>query len=126
MNYFLAALKKYAVFKGRAQRAEYWYFVLISAIIGLILMSIDAGGTFPAEFTASRLTTIGSLFFLLPSISVGVRRLHDIGYSGWWYLVWSLVPVFGQIILFFLLITDSSPGSNKYGPNPKGVSAPTK
>jgi len=61
-----------------------------------------------------------SLAIFIPSLAVGVRRLHDTGRSGWWLLI-SLIPLIGTIWLFILLVLDSNPGDNKYGPNPKGV-----
>ncbi len=114
MNYYIEVLKKYAVFTGRARRAEYWYFVLFSAL------AATAVG-FLGEFLAPDflpLDTIYAVGVLLPSIAVSVRRLHDIGKSGW-NLLWSLLPVVGIIILLIFAVKDSDEGDNKYGPNPK-------
>lgn len=118
MNYYKAVLNKYAEFNGRAQRAEYWYFVLFNFLIGVGL-SLVGSIIFSRNF-GQALNTLYSLAVLVPSLAVGVRRLHDIGKSGWWlFLV--LLPIVGPIWLLVLMATDSNPGDNQYGPNPKGV-----
>ncbi len=122
MNYYLAVLKKYAVFNGRAQRAEYWYFCLFSAIISIALIIIDIiTGNFGFKSGIGLLSGIYSLAVLIPSIAVSVRRLHDTNHSGWWLLI-DLIPFVGAIIILVFLIRDSQPGENQYGPNPKGIS----
>lgn len=114
MNYYLAVLKKYAVFSGRARRAEYWYFFLFNIIISVALIIITAviGDVF------SILGLLYSLALLIPGLAVSVRRLHDVGKSGWMVLI-GLIPLIGAIWLLVLMATDSNPGVNKYGPNPK-------
>ncbi|HED38054.1 MAG TPA: DUF805 domain-containing protein [Ignavibacteria bacterium] len=116
MNYYLEVLKKYAVFSGRARRAEYWYFALFNAIISIILsiISIAIGDKLII------LWIVYSLAVLIPSIAVSVRRMHDIGKNGWTILI-GLIPLIGLIWLFVLTVLDSNPGENKYGSNPKGV-----
>lgn len=125
MNWYLLALKKYADFNGRARRKEYWMFFLFSIIFAIAAMILDnlLGLNFdPIPYgTIYMLYTLGTL---IPSIAVGVRRLHDIGKSGWMILV-SLIPFIGFIWLIVLFVTDSQPGSNEYGPNPKEVPAAT-
>ena len=119
MNWFLTALKKYATFSGRAQRAEYWYFVLFYILIFIGLSFIDnITGSFSAEAGMGLLGGILTLALLIPSIAVGVRRLHDTGRSGWWLLI-VLVPLVGAIILLVFTVQDSEPGENAYGHNPK-------
>jgi len=121
MKYYLAVLKKYAVFNGRASRAEYWYFVLFDIIIALVLIFIDrVTGTYRAEGGYGLLSGLYSLTLLVPRIAVAVRRLHDIGKSGWMLLI-GFIPLVGLIWLIVLLATKSNPGENKYGPNPKGM-----
>jgi uncharacterized membrane protein YhaH (DUF805 family) len=117
MNWYLEVMKKYVVFSGRARRKEYWMFVLFNIIIFIVLYFLESlvGGP-------GILANLYSLAILLPGISVGVRRLHDIGRTGWWILV-GFIPVIGTIILLIFMILDSNPGENKYGPNPKGVTA---
>jgi uncharacterized membrane protein YhaH (DUF805 family) len=117
MNWYLEVLKKYAVFTGRARRTEYWMFVLVSVIISVVLTVVEMVVRLPGV-----LSGLYALATLLPSIGVGVRRLHDTNRSGWWLLI-SLVPVIGVIVLIVFLATDSQPGSNQYGPNPKGAGA---
>ena len=121
MNWFLIALKKYATFSGRAQRAEYWYFVLFYILIFIGLSILDGmTGSFSEAAGMGFLGGIFSLALLLPSIAVGVRRLHDTGRSGWWLLL-ALIPLIGAIVLLVFTVQDSTPGENQYGPNPKGV-----
>ena len=123
MNWFLAVLKKYAVFSGRAQRAEYWYFVLFYLLISIALAVIDGiTGSFDAEAGMGLLGGIFVLAMLIPSLAVSVRRLHDTDRSGWWLLI-TLVPIVGAIVLLIFTVQDSTPGQNRFGPNPK-VPAP--
>jgi uncharacterized membrane protein YhaH (DUF805 family) len=112
MNWYTAVLKKYATFSGRARRKEYWMFTLINMIIITVLQIID--------FTIGTMFISGiySLIVFLPSLAVAVRRLHDIGKSGWWLLI-NIIPVIGFIVMIVFLVKDSEPGPNKYGPNPK-------
>lgn len=119
MNWFLMALKKYAVFSGRAQRAEYWYYVLFYLIINLVLGYIDRlmNPTIPQD-GAGVLTGVFVLATLIPSLAVGARRLHDTNRSGWWLLI-SLIPLIGAVVLLIFTVQDGTPGDNRFGPNPK-------
>jgi uncharacterized membrane protein YhaH (DUF805 family) len=115
MNGYVATLKKYADFSGRARRTEYWLFVLFNMVIAVLLSVID--------YVLSSPGIIGLLFalaILLPSIAVGVRRLHDTDRSGWWLLI-AFVPLIGGIVLLVFFVLDSTPGDNKYGANPKAA-----
>jgi len=119
MNWYIEALKKYAVFSGRARRREYWFFVLFSVIVTVVLTFIDNMiGLYDMETGVGLLSAIYSLAVLIPSIAVGVRRLHDTNRTGWWLLI-SLIPAIGVIVLFIFFVLDSHPGDNEYGPNPK-------
>ncbi|NAW67157.1 DUF805 domain-containing protein [Photobacterium halotolerans] len=119
MNWYLYALRKYAVFSGRAQRQEYWYFFLINLVITLALGIADNLLNTPGTGEgAGLLGGVYSLAVLIPSVAVGVRRLHDIGKSGWWMLL-SLIPVLGFVILLFFFAREGQPGPNEYGNNPK-------
>lgn len=121
MGWFLIALKKYVDFSGRARRREYWYFFLFYLLFYLAAAFLDGMlGAFDSGDGIALLTTAFALGMLLPSITVGVRRLHDTGRSGWWLLI-ALVPVLGALVLLFFSVQDSEPGDNRFGPNPKGL-----
>jgi len=107
MNWYVEALKKYAVFNGRARRKEFWYFALFNCIIGFVLIGIDvATGTYDTEAGIGVLGGVYSLAVLIPCIAVSVRRLHDTDRSGWWLLI-SLIPLIGAIVLLFFTVQDS-------------------
>ncbi len=116
MNWYLTVLKKYAVFSGRATRSEYWYFALFSLIVSFVLAIVDY------LLGTQILDGAYSLAVFLPSLGVSIRRLHDIGRSGWWNLI-IFLPLIGFIVLIVFAVQDSQPGSNQYGPNPKGAVA---
>lgn len=113
MEWYLKVLKNYVGFQGRAQRKEYWMFVLFNFIVSIVLAILES-----ILNISSVLTGLYSLAVLLPSLAVGVRRLHDTGRSGWWLLI-SLIPLIGTIILLVFLCQDSQENANQYGPNPK-------
>ena len=94
--------QKYADFSGRAKRPEFWWFALFCFLGALIL-----------EFVGSYVSWAFSLVTLLPSLAVGARRLHDIGKSGWWQLVW-LIPVLGWIVMIYWLVQEGDATSNAY------------
>jgi uncharacterized membrane protein YhaH (DUF805 family) len=116
MYWYLKVLKNYLGFQGRARRKEYWMFVLFSFIVSIILSILES----IANITSSALTGIYALATLLPSLAVSVRRLHDTGRSGWWLLI-TLIPLIGSIILIVFACQDSEEDDNQYGPNPKKV-----
>lgn len=119
MNWYLEVLKKYAVFGGRARRKEYWFFVLFSIIISMVFVLIDKNtGSFNTESGFGVLSGIYGLAVLIPTIAVSVRRLHDTERSGWWLLI-SLIPLIGTIVIIVFMVLDSKPGENQYGANPK-------
>lgn len=119
MNWYLEVLRKYVVFDGRAHRTEFWMFTLISVVISIVLALIDVAiGTYGAG--GGVLQGIYGLAVLLPSLAVGVRRLHDIDRSGWWLLL-GLIPLVGIIILIVWWAQEGDAGSNQYGPNPWGA-----
>ena len=119
MDWYIAVIKKYAVFSGRSRRKEYWFFVLFNILISIGLSVIDAMvGSVNAETGAGLLGGIYSLAVLIPSLAVLVRRLHDTSRSGWWILI-GLIPLIGWIVLLVFVVEDSNPGQNQYGTNPK-------
>jgi uncharacterized membrane protein YhaH (DUF805 family) len=116
-------LDNYFNFEGRARRSEYWYYVLAQFL--LIISVLISGALVIGGFELEMLSPIfGGLYILLtfglllPSLAVAVRRLHDTGKSGW-FLLLGLIPFFGSIILIVFYATDSDPGENKWGSNPK-------
>ena len=118
MNWVVVALKKYATFSGRAQRAEYWYFVLFYLIGYFVLVGVDHGvGTWSKEADAGLLSSVFMLGILLPFIAVATRRLHDIGKSGWWQLI-GIVPIVGAIVLIIFFAKEGDAGVNAYGSSP--------
>ncbi len=124
MNWYLKVLKQYADFNGRARRKEYWMFVLFNMLIFIVLATIMGIG---AAAGSSVIATIGAILYygyalaiLIPSLAVCVRRLHDIGKSGWFYFI-GLIPLVGGIILLVWFCQDSQIGENEYGPNPKEI-----
>lgn len=119
MSWFIAALKKYAVFRGRARRKEFWLFVLFTYIAYGVLGGIGVA-THSSAFLAG--LGIAVVALLLPTWGVTVRRLHGTGRSGWWILI-HLIPTFGAITLLVICSEDGKRGVNKYGPNPKEVPA---
>lgn len=123
MNWYLEVLKKYAVFNGRAQRSEYWFFFLFNIIISIVLSVLDVmTGLFDPASGVGVLSSLYMLAVLIPGIAVSVRRLHDTGRSGWWLLI-ALVPLIGVIVLIVFMVIDSTPGANEYGANPKELPA---
>ena len=125
MNWYLHVLKNYATFSGRARRKEYWMFFLISALISIVLTLLDILlGTYSMEYEAGLFSGLYSLLILIPSIAVVVRRLHDTDRSGWWILI-SLIPLIGVIVLFVFICLDSQPGTNRFGANPKEAASQT-
>ena len=104
MNYYLKVLQNYATFSGRARRSEYWYFTLFNFIIAIVVGFVNV-------LTKMPISTIYYLAVLIPTIAVGVRRMHDVGKSGWFILI----PIYNLI----LACTDGINGDNEYGADPK-------
>ncbi len=92
---YVGVLKKYAMFDGRAKRAEFWMYVLVSLIIGYVI-----------NLLSHSLSSLYSLAVFVPSIAVGARRLHDTDRSGWWQLI-GLIPVLGTIVLIIFFAQPS-------------------
>jgi len=149
MEWYLKVLSNYLNFKGRARRKEYWMFILYNIIFSIIIILVEnmldwnfhiSVGELP-EVKVGIVSTIYSLLILIPSLAVMTRRLHDIGKSGLWifilfapYLsfifyfniqifngVYSFLTVISYFIFIRFLLTNSSPGTNKYGENPKEI-----
>lgn len=121
MNWYLKVLKQYADFSGRARRKEYWMFALFNLIFLLVATILDnIFGLTLGERIYGVHYFLYALVVLIPGLAVCVRRLHDVGKSGWMFLI-ILIPIIGSIWLLVLEVTDSMPGENQYGPNPKEV-----
>ena len=122
MDWFLTVVRDhYADFSGRARRKEYWMFTLIATLIGLglyVAMLVFAsvsdilGGLFGLLYFAF------ALALFLPNLAAAVRRLHDTGRSGWWYLI-AFVPIVGIFVFVYFLASEGDAGPNEYGPDPK-------
>ncbi|MGA7886199.1 MAG: DUF805 domain-containing protein [Acidobacteriaceae bacterium] len=122
MEWYRMVWQKYAQFDGRSRRKEYWMFALVNLLLSIalcacILVSF-AGRSAALGIAFAILAGLYGLAAIIPGIAVTVRRLHDIGRSGWWLLI-ALVP-FGGIVLLVFYCLDGTPGPNEYGPDPKG------
>jgi len=126
-------MRKYVTFSGRATRSEFWWFYLFTVLVNLVAtsqassfvptlldgqdMTENESSYFLNNFFFLYLSTITSLILLLPSLAVAVRRLHDVGRSGWWILI--AFTVIGIIPLLIWYVTDTKDEENVYGQNPK-------
>jgi uncharacterized membrane protein YhaH (DUF805 family) len=123
VNWYREALRKYATFEGRARRKEYWFFMLGNFLAVVVLTVVDmALGTFNEQAEIGLFGGIYLLAVLIPSIAVTVRRLHDTDRSGWWLLI-VFIPILGALVLLVFMILDGTPGTNRFGPNPKEAAA---
>lgn len=119
MGWFIQAWMRAAEFSGRSRRKEYWMFtlfngiVVLSAVLAVPLIS-------PSGWTRPLRTVLWAYIWVqvVPYLSLTVRRLHDVGKSGWWYFI-TLIPLIGAIYLLILMCTDSDAGWNEYGQCPK-------
>ncbi len=124
MEWYLKCLRQYADFSGRARRKEYWMFYLFNVIFICVLLFMSGwmGHRYIGDFETTLglgylLYLIYSFAVFIPSLAVLVRRLHDVGKSGWWFFI-AFIPIVGVIWLFVLLVTDSDE-DNQYGKCPK-------
>jgi len=111
-----SCFRQYVGFRGRARRAEFWYFGLFYVVAGIVLSIVDTllfgDGTGMAP-----LTLLFGLGMFLPSLAVSIRRLHDIDRTGWWILL-SLVPLVGAIVLLVFFVQRGTSGVNRFGADP--------
>lgn len=118
MRWYLQALRRYAVFKGRAPRKEYWYFVLFQILAVLLISAVERALAIANPEILFGWYTAGFLLLtLLPALAVTNRRLHDTGRSGWWGLLHAL-PLLGTLVLQAFMLPRSARGGNRYGPAP--------
>lgn len=126
IEYFKLAINRYSDFEGRSRRSEYWYFVLaqfvLSLGVGIVIGLVGAMSNSLAMLSLA-VYVIASLALIVPGIAVAIRRMHDLGYSGWMLLI-GLIPFLGGFVLLYFMCTEGEPGANKWGPNPKAVAQP--
>ncbi|MCD8539447.1 MAG: DUF805 domain-containing protein [Leadbetterella sp.] len=123
MEWFIKVLRQYADFDGRARRKEFWMFTLFYVVFSLFAALMDDAMDMSYTddlLSGGMISTAYALALFIPGLAVSVRRLHDIGKSGWMILV-IFIPLIGWIWLIVLHCQDSEPGSNSYGPNPKAA-----
>jgi uncharacterized membrane protein YhaH (DUF805 family) len=144
MDWMLMPLKRYAEFSGRSRRKEYWMYLLLIVIVGFVLGMIEGvmGLQQSVAGVYGPLSAILALVTFIPSLAVGVRRLHDTDRTGWWMLLPILpyaaafamlfsgnVAMFGilalvalgcAVVVLVFMVLDGTKGPNKYGPDPKG------
>ena len=119
MNWYFKVLRQYVDFSGRARRKEFWMFLLFNMIFAIVAMVLDRVlGLTLQSLGYGWLSLIYCLAVFIPGLAVAVRRLHDIGKSGWNYFI-GLIPLVGAIILLVWFCKDSQVGENKWGVNPK-------
>jgi uncharacterized membrane protein YhaH (DUF805 family) len=121
MEWATLPLKKYAQFDGRSRRKEYWSYFLLTIGLNIVANILDSivgmGGMVWGLW--GPLTLLLTLALLVPGIAVTIRRLHDTGRSGWWWLI-VLIPFIGALVLLYFMVIEGTPGPNEYGPDPKG------
>lgn len=131
---FVSAIKsgfrKYVTFSGRASRSEYWWWALFYVLLFVVAGILDSilfpgstgvqAGDGRIAYSGGAISAIAGLALLLPSLAVTVRRLHDTDRSGWWVLI-SLIPLIGAIVLLFFLASKGTLGVNRFGQPPAGA-----
>ena len=119
MNWYLKCLKQYADFSGRARRKEYWMYVLFYMIIAIVVHVIDVMlGWVTPEFEMGVLGGLYSLCMFIPGLAVSVRRLHDIGKSGWNFL-FIFIPLVGAVVLLIWFCKEGERRGNAWALDPK-------
>jgi len=119
--YKKVVFENYANFNGRARRSEYWYFALMNLLLFIVVTVLDSAlGLNFAPLPYGYLYVVLALATFIPGLAVAVRRLHDVGKSGWFYFI-VLIPLIGAIWLLVLFCTEGDRGENQYGADPKGV-----
>ncbi len=118
MNYYFLAFRKYTVFNGRATRSEYWYFTLFNILaVGMFGLIDQVMGTFNFDAGYGPLSAIYTLSMILPGLGVSIRRLHDTGRSGWWFMI-TIIPIIGLLVFLYFALLESDPNPNQYGESP--------
>ena len=118
MSIVLEVFAKTFDYSGRARRKEFWIYALIQLLVGGVLFAVELElGWFDPELGIGPLTGLVMALTFPTNLALAVRRLHDTGKSGWWYLI-VLVPFAGSLILLAFMATDGTHGNNNYGPDP--------
>lgn len=113
--------QNYVTFSGRASRPAYWWWSLFQIVVSVVIFFVfgphfvPGSDTVPMHLEGGLIGNLWSLANLLPSLAVGIRRLHDIDKSGWWTLI-LFVPLVGIILLIVWYCTKGTPGANRFGP----------
>ena len=121
MKYYIKALLNFSNFHGRSTSREFWYFCLFNLLLQIITFIIDIAFklSFSILFYSIGVTSfLYTLVTIIPGLAISVRRLHDIGKSGC-LLFLPIIPIVGAIWLLILFCSNSQPGENNWGPNPK-------
>ena len=108
-------VERYADFQGRSRRSEFWWFWLFYVILSFVIVAISA----VSEMLGGILNLVVAIGLLVPSIAVGIRRLHDTDRTGWWILI-GLIPLIGTIVLIVFWVQRGTDGDNRFGPDPLG------
>jgi uncharacterized membrane protein YhaH (DUF805 family) len=108
--------KNYVNFQGRSSVGAYWWLILFSVLAGIVLGAVDGAMAGGAAAPVGPLTALYSLATLIPSLAIGVRRLHDTDKSGWWLLL-AFIPLVGAIVLIVFFCGQGTRGDNKFGPD---------
>lgn len=119
MNWYLMVWKKFTQFSGRSRRKEYWMFFLFNTLIGFVLYG--AGLALMVSGIGKILLGLYFVYLLaviIPCLALSVRRLHDTGKSGWWFLI-IVIPIVGALVLLVFMAIRGETGSNQYGQDPK-------
>ena len=121
-----SVFRNYVNFSGRAQRSEYWWWVLFIILVSVATQIIDGAVVAPLlgfamfeDGAGQPLSVMVSLALLIPNVAVGVRRLHDLDRSGWWLLI-GLIPLVGVLVLIYWFAQRGTVGSNAHGDDPFG------
>lgn len=123
LAWVLLPLRRYADFKGRSSRKEFWMFQLVFVALGLLaVVALNDARDYEGYVTGGNMALLGAVFLgflglLVPLLAVEVRRLHDQDKSGWLVLI-NLVPYVGALVIFILMLIEGTPGENQYGPDP--------
>ena len=123
MEWYLKVMREnYANFNGRARRKEYWmftlFYILLVVACTFALALLGATGSQSLTLLVAIISIAIILAHVVPSIAVTVRRLHDVGQSGWFFLL-AFIPYIGNLIIFVFSVIEGNKGTNKYGPDPK-------